>query len=163
MYSFIIASTQCNLVNFFSKYITFFTSASFFFVSGSICIFLFCIRVLFRDTDDLQDSIGREGTIFYSTLPILPAHKHWDIYLQLCMWNNYHVFLIVTLVFTRLLLDEIYHFIYQTAIRWKLPFDWLIDDAMFLCLLDELILCFCYSNLTLETGGFELASTNQVC
>ena len=27
------------------------------------------------------------------------------------------------------------------------------------CLLDELILGFCYSDLTLETGGFELAST----
>ena len=124
---------------------------------------LFCIRVFFTDTDNSQDSRGREGTIFYSTLPILPAHKHWDIYLQLCMWNDYHVFLIVTLVFTRLLLDEIYYLIYQTATRWKLPFDWLIDDAMFVCLLEELILGFCYSNLTLETGGFELASTNQVC
>ena len=30
---------------------------------------------------------------------------------------------------------------------------------MFVCLLDEWILDFCYSNLTLETGGFELAST----
>ena len=30
---------------------------------------------------------------------------------------------------------------------------------MFICLLDELILGFCYSDLTLETGGFELAST----
>ena len=30
---------------------------------------------------------------------------------------------------------------------------------MFVCLLDELILGFCYSDLTLETGGFELAST----
>ena len=32
---------------------------------------------------------------------------------------------------------------------------------MFVCLrlLDELMLGFCYSNLTLETGGFELAST----
>ena len=29
---------------------------------------------------------------------------------------------------------------------------------MFDCLLDELILGFCYSDLTLETGGFELAS-----
>ena len=124
---------------------------------------LFCIRVFFTDTDNSQDSRAREGTIFYSTLPILPAHKHWDIYLQLCMWNDYHVFLIVTLVFTRLLLDEIYYLIYQTATRWKLPFDWLIDDAMFVCLLEELILGFCYSNLTLETGGFELASTNQVC
>ena len=27
----------------------------------------------------------------------------------------------------------------------ELPFHWLIDDAMFVCLLDELILGFCYS------------------
>ena len=30
---------------------------------------------------------------------------------------------------------------------------------MFVFLLDELILGFCYNDLTLETGGFELAST----
>ena len=30
---------------------------------------------------------------------------------------------------------------------------------MFVCLLDELILGFCYSDLTLETGGLELTST----
>ena len=51
------------------------------------------------------------------------------------MWDDYQVFLIATLVFTKLLLDEIYHLI-------ELPFDWLIDDAMFVCLLDELILGF---------------------
>ena len=68
------------------------------------------------------------------------------------MWDDYHIFLIATLVFTRLLLDEIYHLI-------ELPFEWLIDEAMFVCLLDELILDFCYSDLTLETSGFELAST----
>ena len=34
----------------------------------------------------------------------------------------------------------------------------LIDDAMFVCLLDELILGFCYRDLTWETGGLELAS-----
>ena len=36
----------------------------------------------------------------------------------------------------------------------------LIDRLMMQCpcLLDELILGFCYSNLTWETGGFELAS-----
>ena len=34
-----------------------------------------------------------------------------------------------------------------------------MDDAMFVCLLDELILGFGYSDLTLEIGGFELAST----
>ena len=55
-------------------------------------------------------------------------------------------------MFTRLLLDEIYDLI-------ELPFDGLIDDVMFVCLLDELILGFCYSNLILETGRFELAST----
>ena len=114
--------------------------------------FFFSIRVFLTDTDDSQGSRGREGTIFYSTLPLPPAHKHSDIYLQLCMWDDYHIFLIATLVFTRLLLDEIYHLI-------ELPFEWLIDDAMFVCLLDELILGFCYSDLTLETGGFELAST----
>ena len=73
----------------------------------------------FTDTDDSQDSKGREGTIFYSTLPLPPAHQHSDIYLQLCMWDDYHIFLIAPLVFTRLLLDEIYQLI-------ELPFDWLM-------------------------------------
>ena len=41
----------------------------------------------------------------------------------------------------------------------ELPFDRLINDAMFSCLLDELILGFCYSDSTSEIGGFELAST----
>ena len=114
-------------------------------------VVFFSIRVFFTDTDDSQDSRERERTIYF-TLPLPPAHQYWDIYLQLCMWDDYHVFLIATLVFTRLLLDEIYHLI-------ELPFEWLIDDAMFVCLLDELILGFCYNNLTLETGGFELTST----
>ena len=98
------------------------------------------------DTDYSQDCRGP------SFFPLPPAHKHWGTYLQLCMWDNYYKFLITMLVFTRLLLDEIYNFI-------EVPFDWLIDDAMFLCLLDELILGFRYSDLTWETGGFELAST----
>ena len=63
---------------------------------------------------------GERGTIFYSTLPLPRAHEHRDIYLQLCVWDDYHVFVIATLVLTRLLLDEIYHLI-------ELPFDWLID------------------------------------
>ena len=126
-------------------------SKNWIFFLNNLYIYFF-IRVFFTDTDDSQDSRGREGTIFYSTLPLPPAHEHSDIYLQLCMWDDYHVFLIATLVFTRLLLDEIYHLI-------ELPFEWLIHDAMFVCLLDELTLGFCYSDLTLETGGFELAST----
>ena len=39
------------------------------------------------------------------------------------------------LVFTRLLVDEIYHLI-------ELSFDWLTDDAMFICVLDDLSLGF---------------------
>ena len=89
----------------------------------------------------------------FTGLPLPPTHEHWDIYLQLSMWDDYHVFLIATLVFTWQLLYKIYHVI-------ELPFEWLNDDTiMFVCLLDELILGFCYSDLTLETGGFELAST----
>ena len=55
----------------------------------------------------------------YSTLQLPPAYEHSDIYLQLCTWDDYHMFLIATLVFTRLLLDEIYHLI-------ELLFDWLM-------------------------------------
>ena len=56
--------------------------------------------------------------------------------------------------------------VYHTASRWDLPPHqitiWVIDDAMFVCLLDALILGFCYSDLTLETCGFELASTTTI-
>ena len=83
-------------------------------------IFLFQSRFSFTDTGNSQDSRGREGTIFYSTLPIPPAHEHSDIYLQLCTWDGYHIFLIVTLAFTKLLLDEIYHML-------KLLFDSFMD------------------------------------
>ena len=71
--------------------------------------FFFLSGFSFTDIDNSQDSRGREGTIFYSTLPLLPAHEHSDIYLQLCTWDDYHIFLIAPFVFTRLLLDEIYH------------------------------------------------------
>ena len=59
------------------------------------------------------------------------------------MWEDYQVFLIATLVFTRLRLDEIYRLI-------EFPFDWLMDDAMFVCLLGDLILGFCYSNFDMR-------------
>ena len=78
-----------------------------------------------------------------SFTPLYHFHPLTNIqrFLQLRMWDDYYVFLIATLVFTRLLLDEIYHLI-------ELPFDWLIDDAIFVCLLDDLILGYCYSVLT---------------
>ena len=85
------------------------------------------------------------------------------------MWDDYHVLLIATLVFIKLVLHEIYHLI-------QLPFDWLIDDPMIVCLLDELILGFCYSDFDIGIRWLNtlwthidyhpcIASepTNQVC
>ena len=129
--------------------------------------FFFLSGFSFTDSDNSQNSRGREGTIFNSTLPLPLAHKHSDIYLQLCMWDDYHIFLIATLVFTRLLLDE-------TLPPYRITI-WLIDDVKFVlvCLLDDLILGFCYSNL--DTGNrwtrtcidyhccITSEPTNQVC
>ena len=45
--------------------------------SSSICFFFFSFFLSgfsFTDTDNSQDSRGRERTIFYSTLPLPPAH-----------------------------------------------------------------------------------------
>ena len=38
--------------------------------------FFFLSGYFFTDTDDSQGSREREGIIFYSTLPLPPAHKH---------------------------------------------------------------------------------------
>ena len=78
-----------------------------------------------------------------------------NIYIYIYIFFFLSGFSSQTLVFTRLLLDEIYHLI-------ELQFDWLIDDAVFVCLLDELILGFSYSDLTWETGGFELVSSERL-
>ena len=100
----------------------------------------------FTDTDNSQDSRGREGTIFYSTLPLPSVHKHSDIYLQLCTWDDYHIFLIAPLVFTRLLLDEIYHLVELDLPPYRnTPLSIsLIGDVIliFVCLLVDLILGF---------------------
>ena len=92
-----------------------------------------------------------EVIIFYSTLPIPPAHENWDIYLQLCMWVDYHMFLIATLVFTRLLHNKIYHLI-------ELPFDWLMMQCLFVYLMNWFRV-FCDSDLKWKTGGSEPASS----
>ena len=77
-------------------------------------------------------------------------HRHWQFTGQLGKGGNYVLFHLTTSRWDLPLSN--YHLI-------ELPFDWLLDDAMFVCLLDELILAFCYNDLTWETGGFELAST----
>ena len=46
--------------------------------------FFFLPGLSFTDTENSQDSRGSEGTFFYSTLPLPPAHEHSDIYVQLC-------------------------------------------------------------------------------
>ena len=103
------------------------------------------------ETDDSQDSRGGERSIFYSTLALPSAHKHLDIYLQLCMWDDYHIFNRTTCI-------------YQTTTQWDLPpyriTIWLIDDVMlaFFCLHDLMLANSCYSNLRQETGGFKLTS-----
>ena len=92
-----------------------------------------------------QQGKGGDRLLFHSTTSTRSrALRH--------LFATLHVRWLSRIFNTRLLLDEIYHLI-------ELPFEWLIDDAMFVCLLDELILGFCYSDLTSETGGFELAST----
>ena len=119
-----------------------------------ICVcFFFLSGFSFMDTDDSQDSRGREETIFYSALPLPSAHKHLDIYFATLhmRWLSY--------------ISNRRACIYQAAPRWDLPpyrvTIWVIDDVMliFVCLLVDLILGFCYSYLTLETGGLELATT----
>ena len=112
--------------------------------------FFFLSGFFFTETGDSQDSREREGTIFYSTLPLPLAHEHSDIYLQLCMKDDYHIFLIASLVFTRWDLPP-----YQITI-------WLIDDVtLSFCLFTW---WFDYSFFVTaiwdgKLAGFELVST----
>ena len=83
--------------------------------------FFFLSGFSFTDTDDSQDNREREESIFYSTLPLPPTHEYSDVYLQLCMWDDYHI------MFNRIAC------VYHTATRWVLPpyriTIWLIDDG----------------------------------
>ena len=60
----------------------------------------------------------REGTILYSTLPLPPAHEQSDIYLQLSMSDDHHIFN-HTICIYQTATDEINHVI-------ELLFDWLM-------------------------------------
>ena len=44
----------------------------------------FLLGFSLTDTNNSQDSRAREGTFFYSNLPLPPAHEHSDIHFQLC-------------------------------------------------------------------------------
>ena len=109
---------------------------------GAYIIFFFSIGFSLKNTDNSQDIRGRERTIFYSTLPLPPNHEYSGIYWQLFTWDDDHIFLIATLVFTRLLLDEI-------STLLKLLFDWLMW-CWFCSFACWFYFKFCYSYLTWE-------------
>ena len=113
--------------------------------------------------------IGRHGTLPFF-IPLYHFHLFANIQTFVCTFGcemTITYLLIAPLVFTRLLLDEIYH-LYRITI-------WLTDDVklVFVCLHDDLILVFCYNNL--DTGNrwtriridyhpcITSEPTNQVC
>ena len=69
------------------------------------------------------------------------------------MWDECNAFWIAWLVFPRLLSVK-----FTTLLNYHL-INWWCNVNFFKCLLHHLIIDFCYSNLTRETGRFELAST----
>ena len=99
-----------------------------------------------------QQGKGRDHLLFHpttSTCSQTPKHLLATLRVR---WQS-HVFN-SNVVFTRLLLDEIYHLP-------GLPFEWLNDDPMFISLLHDLILGFCYITL-IKTSGFKLTSTKML-
>ena len=90
-----------------------------------------------------------------SFIPLYHFHPLTNIETFICNFacEMTITFLIAMLVFTRLLLDEIYHLPYYQLI-WQLS-NWLMMQCLFTWWIDTR---FCYSDLTLETSGFELAS-----
>ena len=67
--------------------------------------------------------------MFYSTLPLPPAHEHWDIYLQLCMWDDYHAFLIATC------LPDCYLMKFTTLSNYDLSY-WLMIQCLLVYLMN---------------------------
>ena len=104
------------------------------------CWLLFQTRVASTFTHFLSEFFVKALKL-HRTAWKISAHRHSNIYLQLCMEDDYQVFLIASLVTTRQLLDENYYL-------FKLPFDWLMMWwNVNLCLLDYLILDFVVANL----------------
>ena len=118
-----------------------------------ICLFFFCQDFLSRTLTTHRTAWEGRETMFYSTLPLpLSAHQYLDIYFAtLCVtWLWY--------------ISNRTACIYQAAPQWDLPpyrvTICMTDDVMLIvCLLVDLIQGFCYSYLTLEASGLELATT----
>ena len=116
-------------------------------------VFVFVSGFLSRTLTTHRTAGEGRGTFFYSTLPLPPAHEHSAIYVQLCTRDDYHIFLIVTLVFTRLLLDKIYHLI-ELLFGWLMMWCWF----KFVCLLIWAKVLLQLFDMW-ETGRLELSST----
>ena len=84
-------------------------------------IFFFLSGFSFTDNGDSQDSMG--PSFFTSTTSVyLQTFRY---FLELWMWDDYHIFLIASLANIKLLLNEIY-------CLGELPFDWLIMACWFM-------------------------------
>ena len=109
-------------------------------------LFIFLSGFSFIDTDDSQYSRGRKGTIFYSSRPRTLRHLFAFLHVR---W--------LSRIFNRNAC------VYQIATRWDLPpyritiwvLDWRCNVFLFTWWIDTRF----DSDLTLETDGFELAST----
>ena len=104
-------------------------------------LIFFSIRVFFQTLMILRTTREGRGPSF---IPLYHFHPLKNIQTFIC---NFACEMTITCfqlqrlrLINRLLFDEIYHLI-------ELQIDWFIDDAMFVCLLDGLILGLCYSNL----------------
>ena len=101
----------------------------------SILWFFFLSGFSFTDTDNSQDSRGREETILFHSTTSTRSRKFRHLFATLHVRWVSHIF-------------NRNACIYQTATRWDLPPHritiWLIDDVIliFVCLLVELILSF---------------------
>ena len=69
--------------------------------------FLFYLGFSFTDSDNSQDS-GARSPHRSSTIPLSPTREYGDVYLQLCIWDVYLVFLMAVHVVSKLLLVEIH-------------------------------------------------------
>ena len=72
-----------------------------------------------------QDSRWREGPSFIQLYYFHPLTSIQTFILQLWTWDDYHIFLITPLLFTRLPLDKIYHLI-ELLFDWLMMWSWLL-------------------------------------
>ena len=116
------------------------------------CYIFFSIRIIFHGHWRLTGQQGKGGDhlLFHSTTSTRSRTFRHSFATLHVRWLS-HIFNRTTCI-------------YQTATQWDLPpyriTIWLTDVMwIFACLLDDLIVGFCYSNLRRETGGIELALT----